>query len=229
MNERRLEQVRERAKFRRGAAASGAAHDHDAAGRIDPAGDFGNIRRARGKLGPWLQGGNAGHAAVGLGGGDILRQRQMGDAAARIGGRDRLMNDAGRLRRRRYRLRVERHVAEQQIGLGGLDVVGAVHLARHVARERQYRGVIPARFIQAGDEMGAAGTGRAGTDREPPGELGLAGGREGRAFLMPDADPLNAVSTRGVRQRVQGIADQSKYLFDPNLRERSGQNIRNRL
>ena len=43
MNERRLEAVRERPQFFRGAVAAVAAHDHDAAGLVDAADDFGNL------------------------------------------------------------------------------------------------------------------------------------------------------------------------------------------
>ena len=108
----------------------------------------------------------------------------MGDAATCIGGGDRLMNDARRLRRGRDGCGIERDVAEQQIGLSHLDEVGAVHLARHVARERQDRRVVAARLIEAGDEMRAAGAGLAAADREPAGELGLTGGGKRRTFCL---------------------------------------------
>ena len=82
---------------------------------------------------------------------DILRQRQMGDTTARVGGDDRLMNDTCRLRRRSDGFGVERDVAEQKIGLGRLDVVNAMQLARQVARQRQDRRVVAARLIEPGD------------------------------------------------------------------------------
>src|SRR5260370_22679030 len=99
------------------------------------------------------------------------------------------MNDGRRLGRGGYRLRVKRDVAEQQVGLGRLDEVGTLQLARHVAREREDRRMVAARFIEAGDEMPAAGTGRTRTYSEPAGELCLAGGRERRALLLAGAAP----------------------------------------
>ena len=62
MDQRRLEPVRQRAQLVGRAVAAGAAHDHDAAGLIDAAGDFGDIGLARGELGPRLQRRDAGHA-----------------------------------------------------------------------------------------------------------------------------------------------------------------------
>src|SRR5260370_39339818 len=97
------------------------------------------------------------------------------------------MNDGRRLGRGGCRLRVKRDVAEQQVGLGRLDEVGTLQLARHVAREREDRRMVAARFIEAGDEMRAAGTGRTGTYGEAAGGLGLAGGGEGLALLVAAA------------------------------------------
>jgi hypothetical protein len=77
--------------------------------------------------------------------------------------------------------------------------------------------------------MRAAGTRGAGTHREAAGELGLACGGERRPFLMTDADPLDLGSPDRVGERVQGVADQSKYLPDPNLFEHTDQNVCNRL
>jgi hypothetical protein len=46
------------------------------------------------------------------------------------------MNYPRRLRRGRDSLGVERDVTKQQIRLGGLDEIGALQLARHVAGKR---------------------------------------------------------------------------------------------
>ena len=79
---------------------SGPAHDYDAAGLIDAAGDIGDVRRARRQRRPRLQGREARNAAFSLRPDNVLRQREMGDTASGIGGGDRLMNDARRLRER---------------------------------------------------------------------------------------------------------------------------------
>src|ERR1700688_4989977 len=46
---------------------------------------------------------------------------------------------------------------------------------------------------------------------------------------MADTNPFDAASTDRVRQRVQGVADQSKYMLDTDLLKRTDQDIRNRL
>ena len=182
VDQRRLEPIRQRAQLPGCTMASGPTHDHDAAGLVDPADEFGDVGVVRGELGARLQGCYTGDAILRLRRDDILRQRQVGDATARVGSGDRLMNDTCRLRRRSDGFGVERDVTEQKIGLGRLDVVDAVQLARHVARQRQDGRVVAARLIESGDQMVTAGTGGAGTDCEATGQLGLAGRSECRSF-----------------------------------------------
>jgi hypothetical protein len=88
---------------------SSTAHDHDA---TDAAGDLGNICFAGDDFGSRLERGEARNAAVGLRADDVLRQRQMGDAAAGIGGGDGLMDDGRRLCGRGNGLRIERDITE---------------------------------------------------------------------------------------------------------------------
>jgi hypothetical protein len=52
----------------------------------------------------------------------------MRDAGAGIGGGDGLVDDGRRLRCGRKSFGVERDVAEQQIGIGGLDEIGALQI-----------------------------------------------------------------------------------------------------
>jgi hypothetical protein len=54
--------------------------------------------------------------------------------------------------------------------------------------------MVAARFVEARDQVIAAGTGGAGANREPSGELGLAGGGQCRAFLVTNADPFDLAS-----------------------------------
>ena len=74
-------------------------------------------------------------------------------------------------------------------------------------------------FIEAGDEMGAAGPGCSATDAEPTGELCLARGRERRPFLMADADPFNFAVANSVGEWIKRVANKTKYLPDANLFE----------
>jgi len=153
----------------------------------------------------------------------------MRDARSGIGGRDRLMNDCRRLRRRRDGFGVERYVAKQEIGFGGLDEIGAVHLPRHVAGQRQHGCVVAARFVEACDQMVAAGAGGAGANPELAGELGLTGGGQRRPFLVADTDPFDLASPHSIGQRIEGIADQAEYLSDADLFEHADQLSRDRL
>ena len=72
---------------------SGTAHDHGAAGFVDPAGHLGNIRFAGQDFSTRLERGDARNAALGLRGEDVHWQRQMRDTTTGIGGGDGLMND----------------------------------------------------------------------------------------------------------------------------------------
>jgi hypothetical protein len=104
-----------------------------------------------------------------------------------------------------------------------------VHLPWHVAGQRQYWRVVAARFVKPGDQMRTARTGGAGAYRERAGEVGLAGGGQCRAFFMPDANPFHLAFSNRIRQRIKGIADQSKNMFDADLIEHADQELRNRL
>ena len=116
--------------------ATSPAHDDNAAGRANPAGDFGNIGFAGCELGPWLQRRYALDAAIHICADDVLRQRQMRDAAPGISSGDRLMENRWCLLRRGDRLSVKRNIAEQEVRLGRLEEVSAAQFARHVAGER---------------------------------------------------------------------------------------------
>ena len=159
---------------------------------------------------------------------DVLRHCQMGDAAAGIGRGDRLMDDGGRLLRRRDGFGVERDIAKQQIGIGGLDVIDALHFARHVAGERENGRMVARRFVKAGDQMGAAGPRGAGADAEPAGELGLAGAA--RAAPSSWRTPIHSMlASHGIGQRIERIADQSENLLDADALERADQGVRDCL
>ena len=229
MDQGRLEPIREGAQFVARAVTSSAAHDDDAAGLIDPAGNFGNILVAHGDFLTRLQRCHAGDVACRRPSDHILRKRQVGDAAARIGGRYRLMDDRRRLRRGGDSFGVERDIAKQKIGRGCLDVVGALVLAHHVAGNRQDRRMVETGFIKAGDQMRAAGAGGTGAHRELPRKLGLTGGGERRPFLVAHTDPFDIAATNRVRQRVQRVGDQSEDMLDAGLLEHGDEDIRNRF
>ena len=89
--------------------------------------------------------------------------------------------------------------------------------------------MIAARFIEAGNEMGAAWTGRTATYREPSGELGLARSGKRGAFFVANADPLDVAAANRVGERIKRVADQSENVLDSDLLERADQNIRHCL
>ena len=153
----------------------------------------------------------------------------MGDATAGIGGGNRLMNDGGRLRWSGHSFGVKRNIAEQQIGLGRLKEISAVHFARHVAGERQNGRMVAARFIKSGHEMRAARSGRAGADREPAGQFRLTGGGQRGAFLVADADPFDLAAANRVGERIERVADQPENVLDADLLEHADQNVRDCL
>jgi hypothetical protein len=138
MDQRRLETIGENLQLHCRSVAAGAAHDENTPRGIDPARDACDVLGARRDLRAWLQSLDAGDVAVGVRQHDVLRQCEMRNATARIGGGNRLMDHRGRLLRRDDGLRVKRDIAKQEIGLRALEVVNAVQLARHVAGDCQH-------------------------------------------------------------------------------------------
>ena len=63
--------------------------------------------------------------------------------------------------------------------------------------------MIAAGFIKAGDEMSAARAGCARADREPAGQLGLAGSGQRGSLLVADADPFNVAAANRIRERIE--------------------------
>src|SRR6516225_6748013 len=147
----------------------------------------------------------------------------MCNAAARVGSRDRLMNECWRLRRGGNSFGIERDIAEQQIRLGRLEKVDAAHLAHHVAGKSKDRRMVAGCFIKAGDKVRAAGTGCTRADAEAAGQLGLPRSGECRSLLMPDPDPLYLATANRIAQRIEGIADEAEDLPNPDLFEHADQ------
>jgi hypothetical protein len=96
--------------------AAGAAHDENAPRRVDPARDTGDVLGARHDLRAWLQSLDAGDVAVGVRQDDVLRQCEMRNATARIGGGNRLMDHRGSLLRRDDGFRVKRDSRNRRSG-----------------------------------------------------------------------------------------------------------------
>ena len=89
--------------------------------------------------------------------------------------------------------------------------------------------MVAGRFIEAGNEMIAARPRCTGADANPAGSLGLTGGGQRRAFLMPHPDPLNRAAPDRIGEGIKRIPDQSEHMLDADLLERADQNIRNCL
>src|SRR5215467_2710679 len=141
----------------------------------------------------------------------------MCNAAARVGSRDRLMNNCRRLRRGGNGFGIEADIAEEQIRLSHLNIFGAAQLARHVAGKGKDRRMVAGCFIKAGDKVRAAGTGRARAYAEATGQLGLPRSGECCSLLMPDSDPLYLAAANSVAQRIEGITDHAEDLPNPDL------------
>src|SRR5215468_986042 len=140
-------------------------------------------------------------------------------AAASVGGRDRLMDDRRRLRRRGNGFGVEADIAEEQIRLSHLDIIDTAQLGRHVPGKGKHGGMVAGCFIKAGDKMCAAGTGCARANTKAPSKLRLSRGGKRSSLLMSYADPFNLAAANRVAQRVEGIADQAEDLPNPDLFE----------
>jgi hypothetical protein len=62
-------------------------------------------------------------------------------------------------------LSVNRNIPEQEVRLRRLEEVGAAQFTGHVAGKRQNRRVVATGFLEAGNQMCAAGAGGTGTYR----------------------------------------------------------------
>jgi hypothetical protein len=72
--------------------------------------------------------------------------------------------------------------------------------------------------------MGGPWTGRAGTNPESAGELGLTRRRERGALLMTDSEPRHAVvAADGIRKCIEGVSDDAKNLIYTKFRKGRGQ------
>jgi hypothetical protein len=57
----------------------------------------------------------------------------------------------------------------------------------------------------------------------------LARSRQRRTFFMADANPFDLATADRVGKRIEGVANWSKDVSDPDLFERTDQNVGNRL
>jgi hypothetical protein len=55
--------------------------------------------------------------------------------------------------------------------------------------------------------MGAPRAGRAATNAEASGKLGLSGGSERRAFFVPHTDPLDCAAANRISERIERVAN----------------------
>ncbi len=98
--------------------------------------------------------------------------------------------------------------------------------SRHAAGDRQHRGMIFMRLIQARDQMIGTGAGGAATNRQPTGQLGLACSSECGAFFVPYPYPLHAfLPAYGVGKRIERVAHHAKNLTDTNFVQCSDQKL----
>ena len=79
--------------------------------------------------------------------------------------------------------------------------------------------MVAACFVEAGDEMGAAWTGRTGTHSEAARELRLARCGECRPFLVANADPFNVAAANRIGKWIERVADQCENVLDSDLFE----------
>ncbi len=226
MNEWRFEAIRKGFELRGCAATAGAAHDRNAPGRVDALARLGNRLLGGHHLGQRPECCNAGDAGFRLRLEHVLRTRQMRHTAAGIRGTDCLMDELCGLHCRRDGLGVQRDVTKEQIGLGRLNVVGAVKLEWHVARKREHRRVIPARFIEPGDQVRAPRARRSAAHAQSSRQLGLACSSESGAFLVTHANPLDLAVPHRVRERIERVPDQSEYVADADPLQRTDQQFR---
>jgi len=81
---------------------------------------------------------------------------------------------------------------------------------------------------QAVDEVEIARPARARAYRKATGDLGLAGGRKGCNFLVPDVHPTDRLAlAQRFCQAVQAVTDHAEHALDAGLDQRFGDQVGN--
>src|SRR6202035_1038899 len=90
-----------------------------------------------------------------------------------------------------------------------LDRIEAYVLAHHLGSDQDDRCTIAIGFIEAIDEVEAAGAAGTGTGHKLPSELPCRARCEGAGLLMAHMDPLDLALTDSVGDAVKRVADDS--------------------
>jgi hypothetical protein len=141
--------------------------------------------------------------------GDVRRDDEHGDTAFRQGGlagRDCL---APGLFRGHDHLAIDAAALEHVIEIDLLDRFEPQVLPDDLRCDQNDRGAVAIGFIEAIDEVEAAGAAGSGAGRETAGEQRFGRCREGAGLLMPHVDPIDLATIDGVGDAVQCVADDS--------------------
>ena len=104
------------------------------------------------------------------------------------------------------------HVAEELEDVDLLLEVRADHVVVRVPGDGQDRGVIELGVVEAVEQVDGPGPAGGEADAQPPGELGVAAGGEGRRLLVPALDEadLVLVLAQGLEDPVDPVAGQAE-------------------
>src|SRR5260370_32584979 len=98
-----------------------------------------------------------------------------------------------------------------------------MHLARHVAGACEHRRMIAAGFIEAGDQMRAAGAGGTGTHGELAGERSLTGGGKRPTFLVADPNPFDLAAPDRIGKWLERLLYHTYDIFYPAMLQGTAQ------
>ncbi len=157
--------------------------------------------------------------------GDVGGHDQHGHAAFGercLAGRDGL---AARLVGSQDRLAVHAAALEDLGEIDFLDRLEADVAAHDLGGDEHHRRAVAIGFVEAVDEMEAAGTAAACAGDEALQQHAFAGGGKGARFLMAHVDEVDAALLDRMSDAVHRVADNAVAVLDPRFLERFDQDI----
>jgi hypothetical protein len=186
------------------AGAPGAPEDRDPLRAIQPLGERGDLivgrAQERFRLGK-RQARTFAHRVVQ---GDVAREDDDRDAAARHRGLHRDLERARHLLRVRHQLAVVATLRKEVLRVGLLKVSAADLTGGDLRGNGENRYAVTVAVVEPVDQVEVARAAAAGADGETPGEVRLGSRGEGRSLFVPRVDPSELVlSPDGVGDPVE--------------------------
>ena len=230
VHDRRVQSARELDQLGVRAGAPGAPEDRDPLRAIQQRRERGDLLVGRAqerlRLGK-CQARSVAHRVVQ---GDIARQDDDRDAAARHRGLHRDLERARHLLRVRHQLAVVATLREEVLRVGLLEVSAADLIGGDLRGNGENGYAAPVAIVEPVDQVEVARAAAAGADGELAGEVRLGARGEGRRLFVPHVDPSKLVlPADGVGDPVERVSRDPIDPRDPSADEGVHEQVRDAL